>query len=225
VIALNHVYNCRGTQGDGIEVKQGSWGNLIAENTVHDCNYPCITVYGTAGKPQNIIERNLCYRSRDSVMQVQGEAIVRNNLLIDGKNATFASTDHQGKTTNLQVIHNTLINTGHAFRGGSWNGRDKMVLANNIIYSKEQNAMSFANGFAGVTFAGNVVLGDGAKHGSRAGRGLQDFKALTWDASQRDATPTSEAPVDHGVETYRLPIDLTGKPRNKSVTTAGAISR
>ena len=49
VIALNHIHDCRGSQGDGIEVKQGSWGNLIAENDVHDTQYPCITVYGTAG--------------------------------------------------------------------------------------------------------------------------------------------------------------------------------
>ena len=225
VIALNHVYNCRGSQGDGIEVKQGSWGNLIAENTVHDCNYPCITVYGTGGKSPNIIERNLCYRSLDSVMQVQGEAIVRNNVLIDGKNAAFASTDHQGKTTNLQVIHNTLVNTGHAFRGGSWNGRDGMVLANNVIYSKEQNAMHFPNGFAAVTIAGNVVLGDGAKHDSRIGRGLQDFENLTWDASQHKATPTDDAPFDQGVDAYRLPDDLTGRPRKLSSATSGAVTR
>ncbi len=225
VIALNHVYNCRGTQGDGIEVKQGSWGNLIAENTVHDCNYPCITVYGTGGKPQNIIERNLCYRSLDSVMQVQGEAIVRNNVLIDGKNAAFASTDHQGKTTNLQVIHNTLVNTSHAFRGGSWNGRDNMLLANNVIYSKEQNAMHFANGFSGITITGNIVLGDGAKHGSRLGRGLQDFKNLTWNASQHDATPSDDAPFDYGVEAYHLANDLTGKPRKPNLITSGAVAR
>ena len=36
VIALNHIHDCKGEQGDGIEVKQGSWGNLIAENDIHD---------------------------------------------------------------------------------------------------------------------------------------------------------------------------------------------
>jgi hypothetical protein len=225
VIALNHVYNCRGTQGDGIEVKQDSWGNLISENLVHDCNYPCITVYGTSGKPQNIIERNICYRSLDSVMQVQGEAIVRNNVLIDGKNAAFASTDHQGKTTNLQVIHNTLVNTSHAFRGGSWNGRENMVLANNVIYSRDQNAMHFANGFSNVKFAGNIVLGDGAKQGSRQGRGLQDFKNLTWDAGQHDATPSDGAPFVHGVQEYSFPIDLAGKPRLPTFVVSGALTR
>ncbi len=225
VIALNHVYDCRGTQGDGIEVKQGSWGNLITENKVHDCNYPCITVYGTSGMPQNMIERNLCYRSLDSVMQVQGEAIVRNNVLIDGKNAAFASTDHQAKTTNLQVVHNTLINTNHAFRGGSWNDREKMVLANNVIYSKEQNAMHFPNGSQGVSIQGNVVLGDGAKIGSRLGRGIQDFTDLAWDASKLDTTPTQDAPFDCGVEAYRVQVDFAGKRRQTHPVISGAIER
>jgi hypothetical protein len=225
VIALNHVYNCRGIQGDGIEVKQGSWGNLIAENTIHDCNYPCITVYGTGGKQQNVIERNICYRSLDSVMQVQGEAIVRNNLLIDGKNAAFASTDHQGKTVNLQVIHNTLVNTAHAFRGGSWNARSNMILANNVIYSREQNALHFANGYEGVTIAGNVVLGDGPKTGCTMGRGLEDFKQLTWDGENRDATPVAEAPFQKGIAEYRLPVDLLGQIRHPDSVISGAVVR
>jgi len=225
VIALNHVYECRGSQGDGIELKQGSWGNLIAANTVHDCNYPCITVYGTAGRPQNVIERNVCYRSEDSVMQVQGEAIVRNNLLVAGKNAALASTDHQGKTVNLQVIHNTLVNVGHAFRGGSWNARSQMVLANNVIYSKGQNAIHFANGHAGVEIVGNVVFGDGPKFDSRIGRGLADFKNLTWDASQLDATPVAEAAFDQDASPYSAIEDLHGKPRNNRKIVSGAVVR
>ena len=225
IIAMNHVYNCRGSQGDGIEVKQGSWGNLIAENTVHDCNYPCITVYGTGGKQQNIVERNVCYRSLDSVMQVQGEAIVRNNLLIDGKNAAFNSTDHQGRTINLQVVHNTLVNTSHAFRGGSWNSRSNMVLANNVIYSRRQNALHFSNGYEGVRIIGNVVLGDSPKQGCRSGRGLQDFRSLVWDASEHDATPTEDAPFDQGAAEYRLPRDLMGNSRKKGSVVTGAVTR
>ncbi|MEM0924587.1 MAG: right-handed parallel beta-helix repeat-containing protein [Planctomycetota bacterium] len=225
VIALNHVYNCRGSQGDGIELKQGSWGNLIAENRVHDTNYPCITVYGTGGKQQNVIEKNICYRSRDSVMQVQGEAIVRNNVLIDGRHAAFNSTDHQGKTLNLQVIHNTLINTSHGLRGGSWNMRRNMVLANNVIYSRTQNDLHFPNGKGGVNIIGNVLLGDGPRAGSQLGRGLEDFQALTWDGVQRDATPTGNAPFGCGAESFRLPGDLSGTSRKNVPIVAGAVEQ
>jgi len=223
VIALNHVHDCRGEQGDGIEVKQGSWGNLIAENHIHDTNYPCITVYGTAGKPVNIIERNLCYNSGDNVMQVQGEAIVRNNVLINGAGAGFASTDHQGKTLNLQVIHNTILNTAHAFRGGSWNGREGMVLANNILYSRDANALHYANGNAGVLSTGNVVFGDGPKDGCVKGRGFEDFPNVSLDGSKHDATPASDARFDSADAKYLLPTDFHGKPRTQTIS--GAIAR
>jgi len=223
VIALNHIHDCRGSQGDGIEVKQGSWGNLIAENDVHDTQYPCITVYGTAGKPVNVIERNLCRRSDDHTMQVQGEAIVRNNVLISAKGSGFASTDHQGKTVNLQVIHNTIINAGHAFSGGSWNGREGMVLANNVLYSRDQNALHFANGKDGIVIAGNVVVGHGPKEGTSPGRGLEDFTKVTWDAVEHDARPTVAAPLDRADARYLLKTDLADRPRTEAVS--GALAR
>ncbi len=213
VIALNHVHDCRGSQGDGIEVKQGSWGNLIAENHVHDCNYPCITVYGTGGRAVNIIERNICYSSGDHVMQVQGEAIVRNNVMINGQGAGFASTDHAGKTRSLHVIHNTIINSTHAFRGGSWNAREDMVLANNILYSRDGNALHFANGSTGITISGNVALGDGPMTGCAKGRGLEDFLKVTWDAAQHDAAPVAEAPLEHADAKFLTDTDFNGRPR------------
>jgi hypothetical protein len=158
-------------------------------------------------------------------MQVQGEAIVRNNLLIGGNGLGFNSTDHQGKTVNLQVVHNTIVNKAHAFRGGSWNERRNMVLANNVIYSRDQNALHFPNGYQDVRIIGNVLLGDGPKAGSRIGRGLQDFKDLTWDASARDATPVEDAPFDQGAASYRPPRDLLGNERARAPVIAGAITR
>jgi hypothetical protein len=223
VIALNHIHDCRGDQGDGIEVKQGSWGNLIAENNVHDTQYPCITVYGTAGKPLNIVERNLCRRSDDHAMQVQGEAIVRNNVLIAAKGAGFASTDHQGRSVNLQVVHNTIVNTGHAFNGSSWNAREGMILANNVLYSRDANAMNFPNGKDGVTIRGNIILGSGPRDGATRGRGLEDFVNLKWDASIHDATPTSSAPFDHADATYLVERDFNGAERDQRIS--GAIVR
>ncbi len=222
VIVMNHIHDCRGDQGDGIEVKQGSWGNLIAENHIHDTNYPCITVYGTAGKPVNIIERNLCYRSGDRVMQVQGEAIVRNNVLINAAGSGFASTDHQGRTTRLQVVHNTIVNIGHAFSGGSWNDRESMVLANNILYSRDKDALHFPNGSQGVTIRGNVVFGRGEKHGSTVGRGLEDLPGVSWEGDRHDATPAEDAPFHKADAEFLVPSDFKGQPR--SLNTSGAIS-
>jgi hypothetical protein len=146
-------------------------------------------------------------------MQVQGDAIVRNNVLISAKGSGFASTDHQGKAVNLQIVHNTIINAGHAVSGGSWNGRKWMVLANNVIFSRDHNALHFSNGKDGVVITSNVIVGHGPKDGTTRGRGLEGFAKLTWDAAEHDVTPTAEAPFDRADAAYLFEIDFTGRKR------------
>lgn len=144
--------------------------------------------------------------------------------------ANSADTHHLHLTRN--TIHDgsgtaegMYLGGTHAFRGGSWNARSNMVLANNVIYSNKQNALHFANGSEGVTNLGNVVLGDGPKHGCSLGRGIQDFKNLTWDARERDATPVVNATFGHGVAEYHLPNDLMDNPRNEGLIISGALIR
>ncbi|MBX3473671.1 MAG: right-handed parallel beta-helix repeat-containing protein [Planctomycetes bacterium] len=228
VIALNHIHDIGGpkvTQGDGIEVKQGSFGNLIAENTVHDTAYPCIIAYGTGGERPNILERNTCWNSGDNVMQVQGEAVVRNNLLINGAGAGFASHDHQGKSVNLVVVHNTIVSRKLGAKFNSWNAREGMVFASNAVYS-EGLAIHFPGGSQGVDLRGNVVLGNvsGASAGFIKGRGLEDFAKLTWDAAERDARPAKDSPLIGAAETEpKVETDLTGAERAGRV--AGAYEK
>jgi hypothetical protein len=223
VIALNHVHHTNGptvTQGDGIEVKQGSWGNLIAENWVHDTGYPCILVDGTAGQPQNIVERNTCYNSGDNVFQIQGQCIVRNNLAINGAGAAFASQNHQGAPTNLQVVHNTFINSGRAAGLSDWAGAASMVFANNVCYSKNSNSIYFFGSTAGITLAGNVTsgpvqgLGSGFVPTSNVANPLGDFTSVAWDASLRNALPVAACTIiNSGNATYAVPTDITGASR------------
>lgn len=218
IIALNHVYNTNAatvTQGDGIELKQGSWGNLIAENHVHDCKYPCILVYGTAGQPQNIVERNVCYRSGDNAMQIQGECIVRNNLVIGASGSAFANQVHQGNPTNLQVIHNTFVNTATAARLSSWSGASNMVFANNACYSAG-TALNVVGGNTGITFAGNVVFGtvSGGNGGYVTGNGLGDFTNVSYDGNNRNAIPGATSALLGAASTaHATPRDIEGTNR------------
>jgi hypothetical protein len=199
VIALNHVHhtNQEVSQGDGIEVKQGSWGNWIAENRVHDCNYPCILVYGTGGQPPNIVERNVCFRSNDNAMQIQGECLVRNNLVIAANGSAFASQPHQGDPKQMTVVHNTFVNSGNCVRLNSWGAGADMIFANNACYSQGNYAIRAVTGISGVTFQGNVCYGSTSSGitGFTPGAGLQDFIGLSWDASLQDATPSPDSPL------------------------------
>jgi len=226
-IVGNYVHDIGAPQGDGIELKQGSWGNLIADNWVHDTNYPCIIAYGTADSPRNVIERNRCYRSNDNTMQVQGEALVRNNLAVSGAGSAFQSHDHQAASTALEVINNTFINAGRAVNLSNWDGRAGMVFANNACYSRDGEGLRFPAGSTGVAVAGNVVMGavEGVAGGYSAGAGLaEDFVAVSWDASSLDAHPTATSALLDTAEASYLPEeDLSGAARTGS--TAGAYER
>ncbi len=215
VIALNRVFNTGGSQGDGIEIKQGSFNNWIADNVVHDTKYPCILLYGAGGNPPNIVERNICFNSTESVMQVQGEAIVRNNLLMNGLNG-FSSHDHQGQTRDLTFVHNTIVNSGRGASLVSWGGRPGMVFANNVVYSQGA-AVQFSSGSTGVQLGGNVVLGSvsGASPlGFVQGVGLADFVDVSWDAAQRNARPKAGGVlIGSGNPLWAVFDDLDRRPR------------
>ncbi|RKY20645.1 MAG: hypothetical protein DRQ55_07010 [Planctomycetota bacterium] len=220
VVALNHVHDCGGRQGDGIELKQGSWGNWIVGNIVHDTNYPCLLVYGTGGKPPNLIERNICWGTPTNVMQVQGEAVVRNNLLING-GIGFHTHDHQGKTRELVVVHNTIVTSGVGANLSSWSGREGMVLANNAVYSRKGPAVRCEKGSVGVRFGGNVVHGEvlgAGPEGFSKGRGIDDFRGLDWTGLTRDPTPVPGSPlVDTGLAAFATWDDLYERERGTLV--------
>lgn len=226
LIARNWVHHTGGTQGDGIEIKQGSWGNRVIGNLVHDTNYPAILVYGTNGRARNVIEQNICFNSGDNIMQVQGEAIVRNNLLVKG-NIGFHTHDHQGKTRDLIVVHNTIITRGLGADLYSWNDRPGMIFANNAVYTLDGPAISFEQGAEGVMLAGNVVLGEvnGASTGFVQGRGLTDFVDVNWGATRLDARPVhARALTGAGSSLHAVLEDLMGDARTDPVD-VGALVR
>jgi len=227
VVALNHCYDTSGaSQGDGIEVKQGSHTNWIAENHVHDTNYPCLLVYGTDGLGINLVERNDLHGSADNTLQVQGEAVVRNNMIMAGATG-FASFNHQGQPVNLTFVHNTIVNTGRAANLADWDGQAGMVFANNAVYSKTAESIRINGGASGVTLAGNVVLGGviGASGGTVNGTGLADFTAVAWDASSRNALPSAGGPlIGAGAAAHAVEEDYTGAARTLPVD-AGAYER
>ena len=196
VIAFNKVHNCRGTQGDGIEVKQGSYDNWIVGNHIFDCDYPCLTIYGSNGKGTNVVEGNLCYRSKNHAIQIQGDAIVRNNIALAAGGAAFYTRDHQGSVDILQVYHNTFVNNENAVELRNWNNKSDMIFANNACYSSEGLAVKVVDGSAGARIGGNVYFGaleqfPGTNKQSK--QGLKDFANLSADGEFRDARPTKSS--------------------------------
>lgn len=220
LIEGNYIHHTNGPtveQGDGIEIKEGSAGNIIRDNVIHDTNYPGILTYSTVGNgPPNLIEGNLMWGSNDNGMQVAADAIIRNNIVLG---APVAFQSHQaGTPSNLVFVHNTVIVDGDAVNVRDVSG--SVVIANNAVYSNSGSAIRLISGNTGlVTVAGNVGSGGltGASSGYTEGNGIAaDFV----DGHFGGAPPIDLFPADGGAligagsASHVVDLDFNGAPRN-----------
>jgi hypothetical protein len=143
-------------QGDGIEIKSGSHSIVVRDNVIHDTRFPCILVYGTSGRPRNLIEANAMWNCGDAGIQAAADAEIRNNVVLAGPATGFTSHPHQGVTPgNLAFVHNTVVGIGACLNLRGWNDRAGLVFANNAIYCAR--ADSTVGGLRGVVASGNVL--------------------------------------------------------------------
>ncbi|MEO5558741.1 MAG: right-handed parallel beta-helix repeat-containing protein [Dokdonella sp.] len=171
LVAGNYIHDLTGpavTQGDGIEIKFGSFANIVRDNVIHDTAYPGITLYGVNGHgARNIIERNLVWHSGDNGIQADSDAIIRNNIVLSSAAAGFGANSPPGITAgNLDIVNNTLINAQNDTIHLSGVGA-AVLIANNALYASGHNAV-FASGTTNlVTLSDNV--GSGSLSGVLAG--------------------------------------------------------
>jgi Right handed beta helix region len=222
LIANNYIHHTNGPsveQGDGIELKEGSYGNVIRDNVIHDTNYPAIITYSAVGNgPANIIEGNVIWNVNDNAMQSAADAIIRNNIVLDGP---IALQNHQnGSPRNLQVVHNTVItdeDDGIVVRDIA----GPVLIANNAVYSQSDTAIRLVGGNTGqVTVAGNVGQGglEGASSGFVEGRGLAaDFVSAHYGAPPINVFPkTGSALIGAAAATHATATDFNGSTRTGS---------
>ncbi|MGC6464712.1 MAG: right-handed parallel beta-helix repeat-containing protein [Akkermansiaceae bacterium] len=113
IVENNYIHDLKGpkvSQGDGIELKDGSYSNIVRDNVIHDTNYPGIIVYDTDGKAPNIIERNVIWNTGDHGIQAAADAIIQNNIIFDTGGEGISSRNHQSAVVgNLTIVNNTIL--------------------------------------------------------------------------------------------------------------------
>ncbi len=220
IIEGNHIHDLKGpkvSQGDGIELKDGSWGNMVRDNVIHDVKYPGIIVYDADGKEPNVIERNLIFNVGDSGIQAAADAVIRNNVIFNCGNAGIYSRDHQSAVVgNLIIVHNTLLNAGKtALRiispsKGKYSG--PVLVANNALYGETALRIP-ADG--SVTFAGN--LGQGGVTGRKLGPNeFRKAGALDRDLTKALYPQARSALFGAANPKYSVKDDFDGRPRGSS---------
>lgn len=222
LIARNYVHNTDGpdvSQGDGIEIKEGGWGNTIRDNVIHDTGYPCILTYSTAGNGgANIIERNAMWACGDNAIQTSQDAVIRNNIILGAAGSGIALQPHQaGTPQNLEVVHNTVINTGDAIalRGAA----GSVVIANNAAYSNSGSALLLKGDLSNVDISGNVGTGgiNGPDGGLTPGDIGADFVDADFGGGPMDVFPAVGSALIGAGDTLRVvDVDFNNTPRQGS---------
>jgi hypothetical protein len=218
LIEGNYIHHTNGPdveQGDGIELKEGSYGNIVRDNVIHDTNYPGIITYSTVGAgPANVVEGNVVWNSNDNTIQSAGDVILRNNIILG--NVSLQS--HQnGSPGNVQVVHNTIIGGGLTVR----NVVGPILVANNAVYSESGTAIGLISGnLSLVTVSGNVGRGglSGTSSGYTEGKGLAaDFINAHYGVPPINVFPkTGSALIGAANAAHATPIDFNGSSRSGS---------
>ncbi len=163
LIEGNYIHHTNGltvSQGDGIEIKEGSHDNIVRDNVIHDTNYPCIITYSTVGNGgPNILERNLLWGCGDHAIQSAADAVIRNNIILGAAQDGIRNQPHQnGVPGNLVITHNTVLApTNSAIRTNNMAG--PVVVANNALFAQSGYAIRASGDTSQLTTLGNAGSG------------------------------------------------------------------
>lgn len=228
IIERNYVHDLGGSQGDGIEIKQGSWGNVVRDNVILRAIYPGITLYSfeaMAGRGPNVIERNLVWGSMDNGIQVTGRAIIRNNIVGGAAASGIASQPNMDTPTEVQILFNTVVGAGDScVRASSWDTGTGFVIANNALYCEGARAIRIAS-TSSATVVGNVGLGavEGVTGGFTMGTSLAaDLGTMTTMA--RVYPPAGSALLDAADASQSVSDDFDLRTRSGALD-VGAYER
>jgi len=225
----NYVHDLGGGVGDGIQVKDGSYNNIIRDNVVVNSGgggSVGIFVYGTDGNndARNIIEGNVIWNSGDNAIQAAAEATIRNNIIFSagsGLSGIAIQRNQSNVPGNLTIVNNTIFSTGGddvfniSHYGQEYSG--PVIVANNALYATEGGRAIGITGFGDLTVVGNIGVGTNSSFlagnptaWDPTGNLLADFGSF----AAMDAFPIAGSKlIGAGDATYQPDADFNGVSR------------
>ena len=224
VIESNWIHDTASSdQGDGIELKKNSFGNVIRNNVIYNTNYPGILVYGAGNGAVNVIEGNVMWNCKEGGIQAAADAIIQNNLVFNSGFGLVSNVHNSVNPRNLKIVHNTFLKNQVCLNIRSWNGQSDIIFANNAVYC-DTDTMDIQGGTQNVRISGNVIYPNAAAFPSGSfvvGRGFtQDFEG----SNSFNAYPVNDSPLRTAANAvFAASVDFDGTSRlNQSPVDAGA---
>ena len=228
LIEGNYLHDLAGSQADGIELKTGAHGNIVRDNVIIGANYPAITMYGFAdgAGAENLVERNFVWGTVDNGIQVVGQVVVRNNIVVDaGQNGIHSKPSQGFAPHDVLIVHNTVLNAGAAcLKTNDWSGESGQIVANNALFCDDGLAVDINGGAPEAIFAGNLAAGEVR---GPDGFGVSEGVASELvDPAQLGLYPiAASALLDTGDVTYAGADDFNGNARSDGAPDIGAYER
>lgn len=176
---IHHTHATANGGNDGIELKYGSYGNVVRGNVIHsilpgykDIRFPCVFAYGVRDRDidrPNLIEGNRLSGCGEAI-QVIADAIVRNNLVLNSETALATYYHEQVPVQrNLRIVRNTFHGSNLKLEFGlnadTWEPRRPppvgIVFADNAIYGWGFHPLVTVN----LPFGGDIAIGNNAVGG------------------------------------------------------------
>lgn len=214
--------------GTAIQLKDGSYGNVIRDNVMHYTYYPAILIsgaksqYGDETAPDwapNLVEGNVVWQLSKvpndltgQGLQIAADCIVRNNIVYAP--LPFYTSDHQALSGDLEIVGNTFIGSTDELIDTLLIASVPtypILIANNALYRGENYPVTITGpGSVSslVTLTGNATI-------------LKLAEAVA-DAPQLDFFPVEGSPLLGAADPAHQPaVDFNGTPRAGDLT-AGA---
>lgn len=242
LIEGNYIHHLRATNSggnDGIEVKVGSFGNVIRDNVIHDTTlgtqqYPCIFVYG-GGPAVNTVEGNAVWNCGEAIYAV-ADAIVRNNIVI-GSGSGISSYPHAqvAQMKNLMIVNNTIYGSGECLVLG-WSVVVAAVLANNAVYCPGTTAVNASGltsaevialsnfvegGLLGASLDGVSFINGGSANTAFVSPAYSNFWLAAGSVLRDSGNFTYSPTVDFNNEPRTNPTDVGAYDTNGQLTNPG----
>ncbi|MBA3465412.1 MAG: right-handed parallel beta-helix repeat-containing protein [Deltaproteobacteria bacterium] len=222
IVERNYIHDMGGSQGDGIEIKTGATGVIVRDNVIIRAKYPAITMYGYAGSgAQNIVERNYIHTTVDNGIQIVGQVIVRNNIVLAAGANGIQSKPSQAETPkDLVIAHNTIVGSGGpCLKSNDWATAQNQRVTNNALYCTGGTAIDLNGGAPNATLANNIGLGtSNAPMGFRAGTSV----AADLGTAMKVYPPAGSMLINAGITTNPVIEDFNGMVRGDGMPDVGA---
>ncbi len=162
--------------GTGVQIKDGSYDNIIRDNVIHYTKYPAILVSGatpsafSAGDTvgPNLIERNVIWQISQAPSDITGQGIqcaadtvLRNNIVYAPQPLQI-QTHHLSTPHAIDVVNNTFISTSNYTVNIANSPIGPVLIANNALYRPGSTSVITGSGSSSswVTKVANVAIPD-----------------------------------------------------------------